>query len=478
MNFRRSSSSSFSRNEGGKGGSGSGGGKPLSRWLSKTNALLEQITNAPGARTGEWEEEEARAEAEAERVRCPKCGIVFADKSMLKQHYVLVPRHNPAWTGKGPEFPASPPTPSSPLHSRSKSAASFGFAHEFRSEDDDGAEDHDLRSGEASPLTQTTADRSRFTSQFSELHPSFYEREVSIHQQNHETAAGGLGAKIVIGPGQGMTYRPNLQRQLQQDGSAKRPGQSHARTTSLSANPTSRSVAVGGAGSLPGPGMHGRSHSMNVISTSHGFAGFDDDFMGEQGPVQREPMQRSATEPAIHFDPIEEHAGEDHEADSLDEEEEEVPADEVEEGDDYWHERSHFTSGSISSTPPLEQHRRDSIDSIESTNTHLATSQRPVETPAPITPAGQDGLKAVPRPAPAVPSNKSSLASRPAPPPPPPSSSSLANRRPPAPPPNAAPAASAPVPVQQSQPEKKKRAAPPPPPPRRSVSAAMSAPSS
>ncbi|CAD6971598.1 unnamed protein product [Tilletia controversa] len=352
MNFRRSSSSSFSQDESGKARqSASPGGKPLSRWLTKTNALLEQITNAPGARSGEWEEEEARAGEEAERVRCLKCGVVMADKGMLKQHYILFPRHNPGWTGEALQFPASPPTPASPENSRKKSAASVGFDHHFHNEDDDdGPGDHGLGDIEATPLTQTEADRTRFSSQFSQMHPSFYERDVSF-KYIADNPAGALGTKVIIGPGHGMTYNPNTQRQ----------GQSHARTSSLSAHTNSQSTTT--AAPVHGRGMHGRSQSVGVISTSHTLIGFEDDFV--QGTVTRAPIQRSATEPAIHFDSIEEHDDEEHDHAYDDEEEEEEDDD-----DEYGHARDYHRSESAPSTPPLDRPRRDSI---ESDDTYLAT---------------------------------------------------------------------------------------------------------
>ncbi|KAK0523972.1 hypothetical protein OC834_005709 [Tilletia horrida] len=380
MSFRRSSSASASKDDGGSGsgsGSGSKGGRPLSRWLSKTNSLLEQITNAPGARTGEWEEQEARAEQEAERVRCRKCGVVFADKSTLKQHYVLMPKHNPDWSDAGLAFPSSPPTPtpatppSFGAKSRSISAPSFDLDRDAH---DDGDDDDDDDYGDAAHLqaspSQSNEERSRFASQFSKLHPAFYEREIVVRQHSdHELKAGGLGAKIVIGPGHGMTYNPNA-RPRQSPQAAAAGSSSHARTTSLSHSAPPRPGPSG-----PSASSHGRSYS---VDTGSSLMGFDDDFMGHQGTVKRTPhLERSATEPAIHFDSIEEHDDEDQadrHHDDEDEDEREFGydyrSDEDTEDNDDLRARHDRSGSSAPTTPPLDSQRRDSI---ESDDTFLAT---------------------------------------------------------------------------------------------------------
>ncbi|KAK0545771.1 hypothetical protein OC846_004826 [Tilletia horrida] len=337
-----SSSSSAGRRDD---GSADTSGRPLSRWLSKTNSLLEQITNAPGARGGEWEEDEIRAQEEAKRVSCPNCEVAFADKSALKQHYVLFPGHNPQWTGKGPDFPASPSSSSSSsfssdARSRTSSRASSGaprlFNTKFEDEDDDSPASDDDDRPDSSPLN---SEQKRFASQFSKLHPTFYERDIVVRQDNSDVKDGGPVAKIFIGPGYGMTWNQHK----------------HGRTASLSnpvAKPTTLGEPSGPPASKPAPGQHTRSYSVDVASTSHNLIGFDDDFLGHQGAVKRTPLDRSATEPAIHFESIEEH------------DEHHLSDEDRLSDDDHLHRPS---------TPSRDRRRRDSF---ESDDTYLATPAR------------------------------------------------------------------------------------------------------
>ncbi|KAL9935821.1 hypothetical protein V8E36_005398 [Tilletia maclaganii] len=357
MSFRRSlSKSSFSG--GGDGGSNSAGSssKPsLKGWLNKTNALLEQITNAPGARP-ELDEEDARAAEEAERVRCQKCGVVFADKLMLKQHFVLMPRHNPNYSGgTGPEFPSASSSAArrSMIHSHSAPTFDQHFHDQHADHDDD---DGRLISDE----------RTRFATQFTPLPSSMYERDIVIRADHQlDRKAGGLGTKSVIGPGQGMTYVPGSEPQVIKRNAG--PGNAaHARTVSLAIPPLPGARLASGS---PGnsPAAHSRSYSVDTGSSNNVIMGFDDDFMSDPAPAtQRAPLDRSATEPALHFSTIAERDDDDHDIDDGNDHTPVYSSDEDDHDDSRRLERLH--------TPSLEWQRRDSV---ESHDTYLATPAQP-----------------------------------------------------------------------------------------------------